>query len=128
MKNVDELYENYCNAYKNGYDTDNELNEAKKKEFDYRQFELFDKTDKKSKLDGEAKNFVKEIENREKGVDKKRFMKYFSYEPTALVNKLLSQNTQDLRKSLDEIKQQKIEFNKDEKNSTNNKNENDIQY
>ena len=55
MKNVDELYENYCNAYKNGYDTDNELNEAKKKEFDYRQFELFDKTDKKSKLDGETK-------------------------------------------------------------------------
>ena len=125
MKNVDELYENYYNACENGYDTDNELNEAKKKEFDYRQFEMFDKTDKKSKLDGETKNFVEEIENREKGVDKKRFMKYFSYVPTALLNKLLSQNTQDLRKSLDEIKQQKIEFNKDERNSTNNKNEND---
>ena len=52
-------------------------------------------------------------------------MKYFSYEPTALVNKLLNQNTQYLRKILDEIKQQKIEFNKDERNSTNNKNEND---
>ena len=52
-------------------------------------------------------------------------MKYFSYEPTALVNKLLNPNTQDLRKILDEIKQQKIELNKDERNSTNNKNEND---
>ena len=43
MKNVDELYKKYYNAYKNDYDTDNELNEAKKKEFDYRQFELADK-------------------------------------------------------------------------------------
>ena len=43
MKNVHELYKKYYNAYKNDYDTDNELNEAKKKEFDYRQFELGDK-------------------------------------------------------------------------------------
>ena len=50
-------------------------------------------------------------------------MKYFSYEPTALVNKLLVQNTQGLRKGLNEIKQQKIKSNKDERNSTNNKNE-----
>ena len=35
------------------------------------------------------KNFFKEIENREKGVDKKRLMKQFNYEPTSLVNKLL---------------------------------------
>ena len=56
---------------------------------------------------------------------KKRFTKYFSYEPTALVNKLLGQNTQDLRKSLDEIKQQNIKLNEDERNSTNNKNKND---
>ena len=76
IKNADELYEKYCNAYKN--DTDNELNEAKKKKFDY----------KKSKLDRETKIFFKEIENREKDLDKKKFMKYFSYEPTALVNKL----------------------------------------
>ena len=41
------------------------------------------------------------------------------------VNRLLGQNTQDLRKSLNEIKQQKIKLNKDERNSTNNKNEND---
>ena len=69
------------------------------------------------------KNFFKEIENREKGVDKKRLMKQFNYEPTSLVNKLLGQNTQDLKKSLDEIKQQRIKSNKDERNSTNNKNE-----
>ena len=41
------------------------------------------------------------------------------------MNKLLSQNTQDFKKNLDEIKQQKIKVNADEKNSTNNKNEND---
>ena len=39
MKNVDELYEKYYNAYKNDYDAD-ELNEAKKKTFYYKQFEL----------------------------------------------------------------------------------------
>ena len=53
------------------------------------------------------------------------FTKYFSYEPTALVNKLLGQNTQDLTKSLDKIKQQKIKLNEDERNGANNKNEND---
>ena len=81
---------------------------------------------KKSKLHGETKTFFNEIQNREKGVDKKRFLKYLSHEHTTLVNKLLDQNIQDLRKSLDEIKQQKIELNKDEGNSTNTKNENDI--
>ena len=50
---------------------------------------MFDETDKKLKSDGETRFFLKEIENREKGVDKKGFIKYFSYEPTALVNKLL---------------------------------------
>ena len=86
---------------------------------------MFDKTDKKSKLDGDTKKCFKEIENREKGVDKKGFMKYFNHEPTTLVNKSLDQNKQNLRKMLDEIKEQKIELNKDERNSTNNKNEND---
>ena len=71
------------------------------------------KQTKKLKLDGETKNFFKEIENQEKGVDKKGLMKYFGDEPTAL-----------LRKSLDEIKQQTIELNEDERNSTNNKNKN----
>ena len=121
---VDELYEKYYNAYKNNYDGD-ELREAKKKKIDYKQFELFDKTDKKLTLDEETKNNFKEIKDREKIVDKKKFREYFSYEPTALVNKLLGQNTQDLRKSLDEIKQQNIKLNEDERNSTNNKNEND---
>ena len=37
---------------------------------------------------------------------------------------MLTQNTQDLRKKLDEINQQKSKLNKDEKNNTNNKNEN----
>ena len=41
------------------------------------------------------------------------------------MSNLLGQNTQDLRKTLDEIKQQKIELSKGEINSTNNKNEND---
>ena len=67
----------------------------------------------------------KEIQNREKIIDKRKFKEYFSYEPNALINNLLSQNTQDLRKSLNEIKQQKIKLNEDERNSTNNKNEND---
>ena len=47
IKNVDELYEKYYNDYKNDFDNDDELHEGKKKKFDYRQFELFDKTDKK---------------------------------------------------------------------------------
>ena len=39
----------------NDYDNDDGLDEGKKKKFDYRQSELFDKTHKKSKLDGETK-------------------------------------------------------------------------
>ena len=93
-------------------DTDGELNEAKKKKFDHKQFELVDKSDKESKLDKQRKNFIKEIKEQEKGVDKKGFSRYFIYEPSALVSKLLDQNTQDLENSLDEIKQ-KIELNKD---------------
>ena len=54
MKNVDELYEKYYNTYKNDYDNDNELKEIKKKEFDYKPFELFDKTGKSLTLDGET--------------------------------------------------------------------------
>ena len=55
MKNVDELYEKYYTAYKNDYDNDDELSEAKKEKVDYKKFKWFDKTDKKSKLDGETK-------------------------------------------------------------------------
>ena len=61
MKNVDKLYEKYYNAYKNDYDTDDELSEAKKKKFGYKQFELFDKTDKELKVDEKAKKNFKEI-------------------------------------------------------------------
>ena len=74
---MDEFYEKHYNAYKNDYDAD-ESSVAKKKKIDCKQFELFDETDKKLKLDGETKNFIKDIENKEKGVDKKGFMKYFS--------------------------------------------------
>ena len=98
MKNVDKLYKKYYDAYKSDYDTDDELNEVKKKKFDYKQFELLDKIDKKLKLDEETKTFIKEIKKREKGVDKNGFMEYFNYKPTALVNKLLGQNMQDLKK------------------------------
>ena len=55
MKNVDELYENYFNAYKSDYDTDDQLKEDKKKKFDYKQFEIDDKISKESKLDEKTK-------------------------------------------------------------------------
>ena len=55
IKNVDKLYKKYYNAYKNDFHNDDELSEAKKKKIDNKQFELFDKTDKKLKLDGETK-------------------------------------------------------------------------
>ena len=55
MKNVEELYQKYYIFYKNDFDNDDELSEAKKKKFDYKQFELFNKTDKKLTLDGETK-------------------------------------------------------------------------
>ena len=59
------------NACKSDYDTNDELNEAKKKKFDYKQFKLGNKTDKESEPDGETKSFTKEIKKGEKGVDKK---------------------------------------------------------
>ena len=42
MKNFDELFEKYYNAYKNDYDNDDKLSEAKKKN-GYKRFQLFDK-------------------------------------------------------------------------------------
>ena len=45
----------YYNAYKNDYDTDDELKEDKKKKFDYKQFELDDEINKESKLDEKTK-------------------------------------------------------------------------
>ena len=52
-------------------------------------------------------------------------MKYFSYEPTALVYNLLTQNTENLKKSLNEIEQKHNKLNEDERNRTINKNKND---
>ena len=66
MKNVDEFYEKYYSFYKNDFDNNDELSEAKKKKIDYKQFELFDKIDKKLTLDVETKNFIKEIEKKRK--------------------------------------------------------------
>ena len=43
MKNVDELYEKYCDAYKDNYDTNEKLNEAEKKQIGYKQYKLGDK-------------------------------------------------------------------------------------
>ena len=124
-KNIEQLYKKYYDAYKGDYDTDGELNEAKKKKFDHKLFELVDKRDEESKLDEETKHFIKEIKEREKGVDKKGFSGYFDYETSTLVNKLVNQNTQDFKKIFDEIKQQKIKLNKDERNIRKNKDEND---
>ena len=60
MKNVDELYKKYYNDYKNDYHVD-ELIEAKKKKFHYKQFELFDKTDKKLTLEEKTKKFLRRL-------------------------------------------------------------------
>ena len=52
MKKVDNLYRKYYNAYKSDYNTDDKLNEDKKKTYDYKQFELDDEISKESKLPG----------------------------------------------------------------------------
>ena len=95
----------------------------KRKQIDYKQFELFGKADKRSKLDGRTKNFLRRLKIEKKVLIKRDLGNILATNHSALVNKLLSQNTQDLRKSLNKIKQQKVELNKDERNSTN-KNEN----
>ena len=71
------------------------------------------------------KNFLRRLKMKKKIVDKEGFTKYFRCKPTALINKSLDQNTQDLRKSLDKIKQQKIKLNEDKRHNTNDKNKND---
>ena len=55
MKSINEK-KKYYNVYKNGYDTNDELNEAKKKTFDHNHFKLVDKRDKELKLDEETKD------------------------------------------------------------------------
>ena len=67
MKNVDERYEKYYNAYKNDYDNDDELKKKiNKKNFDYKQFELFDETDKKLKLDAKQRILLKRLKIKKK--------------------------------------------------------------
>ena len=56
IKNVDKLYEKYYNAYKSDYDIADELNEAKKKKFDYKQFISGNQADEELKLDEEIKD------------------------------------------------------------------------
>ena len=83
VKDVEEIYRTYYDSCKGEYDISNELNETENKKLDHKQFfEIV--VDKESKLDGETKNFIKEIKEREKGVDKKGFRKYSGYEPSAL--------------------------------------------
>ena len=99
----------------------------RRKEFDYKKLKLsndYDYTsdeeeDAKLKLDEETKNLIGKINKKEKGVDKKGFSEYFDYKPSALVSKVLTQNIQDLKKSLNKIKQQKIKLDSDERNSIN---------
>ena len=61
MENVDELYKKFYNDYENDFDNDDALHEGKKKKFDYKQFELFYKTDKNLTLDEETKNFLRRL-------------------------------------------------------------------
>ena len=75
---------------------------------------MFDKTDKELTLDEETKNFTKEIKKLRKECSLSRDLQNI-LATTTLVNNLLGQNTQDLRKSLDKIKQQKVKLNKDER-------------
>ena len=55
MENVDKLHKKYYSSYESDYDTDDKLNKPKKK-FEYKQFELVDKTDKEIKLNEETKD------------------------------------------------------------------------
>ena len=71
IKIVDELYEKYCSAYKNDYDNDHELSEAKKKKFDYKQFELFDKTDEEPKVDEKTKKHLRRLKIEKKALTKR---------------------------------------------------------
>ena len=49
---------------KNDYDNNDRVDEGKNKQFGYRQFELFNKTDKKSKLDEKKKKGGLKIEKK----------------------------------------------------------------
>ena len=82
MKNVDKLYEKPYNAYKNDYDND-DLTEAKKKEFGCKQSEFFDETDEEAKLDEElkldkkTKNLLKRLKIKKKALIKRDLRNIF---------------------------------------------------
>ena len=64
---MDEFYKKYYYAFKNDYDTDDELNEAKQKKSDYKRFQFVDKPDEESKLDEETKKiFLKRLKVKKK--------------------------------------------------------------
>ena len=94
MKNVDELYEKYYNTYKSDYETDDELNEAKKKKFDRNQFKLVDKTDKELKLDEETK------ELKLTALPKCLRSKNDFNEATKLINNIKADTINDISKNL----------------------------
>ena len=78
MKNVDELYKNYYNAYKSDFDTNDQLTEDKKKKFNYKQFEIEDKINKESKLDEKTKELKLTKLPKWVKVSKKRFNEILS--------------------------------------------------
>ena len=64
--------------------------------------------------------FLKILKRKKTKLIKSNLVDIFDYEPSTLVGNLLNQSKQDLKKNLDEIEQQKIKLNADERNSTNN--------
>ena len=66
MKNVEELYGKYYNAYKSDYDREDELHEAKKKNVVCKQFELVDKTDKELKVMKKQKCWLKKLKKKKR--------------------------------------------------------------
>ena len=72
IKNVEEVYRKYHDPYKDENDNGGELNGVENKKFDYKQFELIDKTGKGSKLDEETKTKLKtRLKNEKKVLIKK---------------------------------------------------------
>ena len=66
MKNVEELYGKYYNAYKSDYDSEDELHEAKKNNVVCKQFELVDKTDKELKVMKKQKCWLKKLKKKKR--------------------------------------------------------------
>ena len=65
MKNVEELYGKYYNAYKSDYDSEDELNEAKKKTFTNSLSQLI-KQIKSSNQMKKQKSLLKKLKNKKR--------------------------------------------------------------